>query len=78
MVQLFYYENRGKSCKSIWKHMGDELKVRQTNLDMFHRVEYEFFRTVCEYSLLHSCYFVYPANMLQDNHIQYSIIQAYI
>ncbi len=27
MVQLFYYENRGKSCRKLWKHNGDSLKV---------------------------------------------------
>ena len=27
MVQLFYYENRGKCCRKLWKHDGDKLKV---------------------------------------------------
>lgn len=27
MVQMFYYEHRGKCCKKIWSHNGDPLKV---------------------------------------------------
>ena len=27
MVQLFYYENRGKCCRKLWKHDGNKLKV---------------------------------------------------
>eukprot|EP00095_Tigriopus_kingsejongensis_P009032 maker-scaffold458_size165745-snap-gene-0.25 protein:Tk09032 transcript:maker-scaffold458_size165745-snap-gene-0.25-mRNA-1 annotation:"PREDICTED: uncharacterized protein LOC103509413" len=27
MVQMFYYEHRGKCCKKIWRHNGDKLKV---------------------------------------------------
>ncbi len=28
MVQLFYYENRGKCCRKLWKHNGNTLKVQ--------------------------------------------------
>ena len=27
MVQMFYYENHGKCCKTLWKHDGKKLKV---------------------------------------------------
>ena len=42
MVQMFYYENHGKCCKTLWKHDGKKLKVswsrdpaRQLFVDFF-------------------------------------------
>ena len=33
MVQMFYYENHGKCCKTLWKHDGKKLKVSQSMND---------------------------------------------
>ena len=35
MVQMFYYENHGKCCKTLWKHDGKKLKVSQIQIGYF-------------------------------------------
>ena len=41
MVQMFYYENHGKCCKTLWKHDGKKLKVSQIQIGYFEVATYK-------------------------------------